>query len=66
MQQQRLMLTAVSEGLHIHEAARAAILTNVAIATALENGDTAGGVTLATGDRILVKVKQLLQKMVFT
>jgi hypothetical protein len=45
---------AVSEGLHIHEAARAAILTNVAIATALENGDTAGGVTLATGDRILV------------
>jgi hypothetical protein len=45
---------AVSEGLHVHEAARAAILTNVAIATALENGDTAGGVTLATGDRILV------------
>jgi hypothetical protein len=45
---------AVSEGLHIHEAARAAILTNVAIATALENGDTAGGVTLATGDRILL------------
>jgi hypothetical protein len=45
---------AVSEGLHVHEAARAAILTNVALATALENGDTAGGVTLATGDRILV------------
>jgi hypothetical protein len=45
---------AVSEGLHVHEAARAAILTNVAIATALENGDTAGGVTLATGDRILL------------
>ena len=45
---------AVSEGLHIHEAARAAVLTNIAIATALENGDTAGGVTLATGDRILV------------
>jgi hypothetical protein len=45
---------AVSEGLHIHEAARAAILTNIAIATALENGDTAGGVTLATGDRILL------------
>ena len=45
---------AVSEGLHIHPAARAAILTNVAIATALENGDTAGGVTLATGDRILL------------
>ncbi len=45
---------AVSEGLHVHAAARAAILTNVAIATALENGDTAGGVTLATGDRILL------------
>lgn len=45
---------AVSEGLHVHEAARAAILTNVAIATALENGDSAGGVTLATGDRILL------------
>ena len=45
---------AVSEGLHIHEAARAAVLTNIAIATALENGDSAGGVTLATGDRILV------------
>jgi hypothetical protein len=44
----------VAEGLHVHEAARAATLTNVAIATALENGDTAGGVTLATGDRILV------------
>jgi hypothetical protein len=45
---------AVSEGLHIHPAARAAVLTDVAIATALENGDTAGGVTLATGDRILL------------
>jgi hypothetical protein len=45
---------AVSEGLHIHPAARIAILTNVAIATGLENGDTAGGVTLATGDRVLV------------
>jgi hypothetical protein len=45
---------AVSEGLHVHPAARAAILTNVAIATDLENGDTAGGVTLATGDRILL------------
>ncbi len=45
---------AVSEGLHVHPAARAAILTNVAIATALENGDTAGGVTLVTGDRILL------------
>ena len=46
---------AVSEGLHIHESARVAIDGNIAIATALENGDSAGGVTLATGDRVLVK-----------
>ena len=46
---------AVSEGLHIHEAARVAINGNISIATGLENGDTAGGVTLATGDRVLVK-----------
>ena len=45
---------AVSEGLHVHPAARAAILTNVAINTGLENGDTAGGVTLVTGDRLLL------------
>jgi hypothetical protein len=46
---------AVSEGLHIHESARVAVDGNIAIATALENGDTAGGVTLVTGDRVLVK-----------
>ena len=46
---------AVSEGLHIHEAARVAIQGNISIANGLENGDTAGGVTLATGDRVLVK-----------
>jgi hypothetical protein len=46
---------AVSEGLHIHEAARVAINGNISIATGLESGDTAGGVTLATGDRVLVK-----------
>jgi len=46
---------AVSEGLHIHESVRVATNGNVAIATALENGDSAGGVTLATGDRVLVK-----------
>jgi hypothetical protein len=45
---------AVSEGLHVHPAARAAILSNVSIATGLENGDTAGGVTLVTGDRLLI------------
>ena len=46
---------AVSEGLHIHESARVAIQGNISIANGLENGDTAGGVTLATGDRVLVK-----------
>ena len=46
---------AVSEGLHVHEAARVAIEGNISIATGLENGDSAGGVTLATGDRVLVK-----------
>jgi hypothetical protein len=46
---------AVSEGLHIHESVRAAVNGNIAIATALENGDSAGGVTLVTGDRILLK-----------
>ncbi len=46
---------AVSEGLHVHEAARVAIQGNISIANGLENGDTAGGVTLATGDRVLVK-----------
>lgn len=46
---------AAVEGLHVHEAARVAVNGNIAIATALENGDTAGGVTLATGDRVLLK-----------
>jgi hypothetical protein len=46
---------AAVEGLHVHEAARVAVNGNIAIATALENGDTAGGVTLVTGDRVLLK-----------
>jgi len=45
----------VTEGLHIHESARAATTANVNLANALENGDTLDGVTLATGDRVLVK-----------
>jgi hypothetical protein len=44
-----------TEGLHIHESVVAATTANVSLATALENGDTLDGVTLATGDRILVK-----------
>jgi len=46
---------AVAEGLHVHEAARVATNGNISIATGLENGDTAGGVTLVTGDRVPVK-----------
>jgi hypothetical protein len=45
----------VTEGLHVHESARAATTENVNLANALENGDTLDGVVLATGDRILVK-----------
>jgi hypothetical protein len=43
------------EGLHVHPSVKAATTTNVALASALEDGDTLDGVTLATGDRILVK-----------
>jgi hypothetical protein len=45
----------VAEGLHIHESAVAATTANVNLANALENGDVLDGVTLATGNRILVK-----------
>ena len=45
----------VAEGLHIHESVIAATTTNVNLANALENGDILDGVTLATGNRILVK-----------
>jgi len=46
---------AVTEGLHIHEAVIAATTANVTLSSALENGDTLDGITLATGNRILVK-----------
>ena len=46
---------AVAEGLHVHESVRVATSANIALANALENGDTLSGVTLATGDRVLVK-----------
>ena len=45
----------VAEGLHVHEAAIAATTANVNLANALENGDVLDGITLATGNRILVK-----------
>ena len=46
---------AVTEGLHIHASVVAATTVNVTLASALENGDTLDGITLATNDRILVK-----------
>jgi hypothetical protein len=46
---------AVTEGLHIHPSVIAATTANVTLASALENGDTLDGITLATNDRILVK-----------
>jgi hypothetical protein len=45
----------VAEGLHVHESVRVATSANVSLADGLENGDTLSGVTLATGDRVLVK-----------
>ena len=46
---------AVSEGLHIHVSVVAATSGNINLSTDLENGDVVDGVTLATGDRVLVK-----------
>jgi hypothetical protein len=45
----------VSQGLSIKEAVRVATTAEVTLSTGLENGDTIDGVTLATGNRILVK-----------
>jgi hypothetical protein len=45
----------VSQGLHIHASARVATTGNISISTDLEPGDTVDGVTLAEGDRVLVK-----------
>lgn len=42
-------------GLSWKQAVRAATTAAVTLSTALENGDTLDGVTLATGDRVLVK-----------
>lgn len=43
------------QGLSWKQAVRAATTANGTLATAFENGDTLDGVTLATGDRILLK-----------
>jgi hypothetical protein len=49
----------LAQGLKPKQAVRAASTANVAIATGLENGDTLDGVTLATGDRVLLKDQTL-------
>lgn len=48
-------LNARIAGVKPKTSARVASLANVVIASALENGDTLDGVTLATGDRVLLK-----------
>ena len=45
----------VSQGLSIKEAVRVATTEAVTLSTGLESGDTLDGVTLATGNRVLVK-----------
>jgi len=45
----------VAAGLNWKQSVRVATTANGALATAYENGDTIDGVTLATGDRILLK-----------
>jgi hypothetical protein len=51
----RAYVDAVAEGLHIHASVVAATVNNIALASAVEAGQTLDGVTLVAGDRILVK-----------
>ena len=46
---------AVKQALDIKDSVRVATTANITIATALNDGDTLDGVTLANGDRVLVK-----------
>ncbi len=46
---------ATSQGLDVKDSCKAATTENITISTALNNGDTLDGVTLATNDRVLVK-----------
>ena len=46
---------AVAQGLAPKDSVRAATTANIVISTALNNADVLDGVTLATGDRVLVK-----------
>ena len=44
----------VSEGLHVHPAARVYVAANIDLSTDLEAGDVIDGITLVAGDRVLV------------
>jgi len=46
---------AARAGLDVKQSVRAATTANINLSSALENGDAIDGVTLATGDRVLVK-----------
>lgn len=46
---------AARAGLDVKQSVRAATTANIDLSSALENGDAIDGVTLATGDRVLVK-----------
>jgi len=48
-------LDTVQQGLKPKQAVRAATTANIVIATALNSGDVIDGITLANGDRVLVK-----------
>jgi len=48
-------ITAATAGLDVKQSVRVATTATGALASAYENGDTVDGVTLATGDRILIK-----------
>lgn len=45
----------VAQGLSVKDSVRAATAVAGTLATSFENGDTVGGVTIATNDRILIK-----------
>ena len=45
----------IKQSLDVKQSVRAATTANITIATALNSGDTIDGVTLANGDRVLVK-----------
>lgn len=45
----------VSEGLHVHESCNAATTSNIDLSSDIQDGSTLDGVTLITGNRVLVK-----------